>query len=87
MLPTMAAGRFVLFSFYILRLWDLFTTDILTCQSRKSTGGTNNVNDGSVLLNVMSLSEHAQYRSAHTGSSKWNAAIIKVFNTTCAFLL
>ena len=33
----------------------------------------------------MTVREHAQDHSTGTGSPKWNAAIINVINSTCAF--
>lgn len=50
------------------------TAAILTCHSRKDTGVTNNVNDGSALLNCPSElyqcdREHAQYQNTETEQS------------------
>ena len=65
----------------------LFTADILTCHSRRSTGVTNSVNTSSIFhsksLSIRHVNEHEQYQSP--GMSALNAAIINVRYSTSAF--
>lgn len=53
-----------------------FMDDILTCQSKTSTGVTNK--DGSILFIVPAASRHPQYKS----SPKWQAPIANVTNAS-----
>ncbi len=62
----------------------LFPAHILTHHSRKSTGVTNNMINGSVLLQCpnkptqcASDSHNVQYQDPETDAAKWNSAFIK----------
>lgn len=49
--------------------------DILTCHDRKSTGVTNNINDGSITLNVpVSHANEPTCLIVKTGTPTWNEA-------------
>ena len=65
--------------------WSVFTADIFNCR-RKSTGGIDNINDGSVPLSVP-VKQYKQQQGPGTGSSKWNVVAINVIDYTCVYLV
>ena len=62
------------------------TADILTSQSRKSTGVTHHINDDSVTLSVP-VSQHAQHQGPGTKAPKYNIPKIPILNLPCVFHL
>ncbi len=72
----------------------IFHTGNLPCLSRKSTGITNNINNGSVLFKCTSktvshdsvtVRQHEQYHNPETEAATWNSAIIHFIIYTCTF--
>lgn len=58
------------------------------CHSRRSSGWTDNIHHGSILLvtqSEVSVRELARNQNPGTSSPEWNAAVVSVKNSPCAF--
>lgn len=58
----------------------------MTCQTRKSTGVTNNLNDGFVLFKSPVRDSESAYQDPDTGAANWDLAIINFIIHTCDFV-